>query len=60
NQGIATTLLAYASGEIVRSGRDPYCLYVKHDNPAQRLYLQLGFEPLASEETYLWPSGQFS
>jgi ribosomal protein S18 acetylase RimI-like enzyme len=60
NQGIATTLLAHASGEIVRSGRDPYCLYVKHDNPAQRLYLHLGFEPLASEETYLWPSGQFS
>lgn len=58
--GVATALLAQVCAEIVRSGRDPYCLYVKHDNPAQRLYLQLGFEPLASEETYLWPSGQLS
>jgi len=60
NQGVATALLAHATAEIVRSGRDPYCLYVKHDNPAQRLYRQLGFEPLAGEETYLWPSGQRS
>lgn len=58
NQGVATALLAHVSAEIVRSGRDPYCLYVKHDNPAQHLYLRLGFEQLASEETYLWPSGQ--
>jgi GNAT superfamily N-acetyltransferase len=57
-QGVATTLLCHVTAEITRSGRDPYCLYVKHDNPAQTLYLRLGFAPLASEETYLWPSEQ--
>lgn len=54
-QGVATTLLTQVTGEVVRSGRDAYCLYVKNDNPAQNLYLHLGFRPLASEETYLWP-----
>lgn len=54
-QGVATTMLTQVTGEIARSGRDAYCLYVKHDNPAQNLYLRLGFRPLASEETYLWP-----
>ncbi|HZC07675.1 MAG TPA: GNAT family N-acetyltransferase [Ktedonobacterales bacterium] len=57
-QGIATTMLAQVTGEIVRSGRDSYCLYVKHDNPAQRLYRRLGFAPMASEETHLWPNEQ--
>ena len=52
-QGVATSLLAHVTSEITRSGRDPYCLYVKHDNPAQNLYLRLGFERLATEETYL-------
>ncbi len=54
-RGVASTVLAHVTAEIVRSGRDPYCLYVKHDNPAQRLYLRLGFESLATEETYLAP-----
>lgn len=54
-QGVATTLLCAVTEEITRSGRDPYCLYVKHDNPAKNLYLHLGFEPLSDEETYLSP-----
>jgi GNAT superfamily N-acetyltransferase len=57
-QGVATALLCHSAAEITRSGRDPYCLYVKHDNPAQNVYLRLGFAALASEETYLWPSEQ--
>lgn len=58
NQGVATTLLTQVSIEITRSGRDPYCLYVKHDNPAQTLYRALGFERIATEETYLSAVGQ--
>ena len=54
-QGVATTMLAQVTNDMARSGRDDYCLYVKHDNPAQNLYVRLGFRPLASEETYLWP-----
>lgn len=54
--GIASTLLSHVTGEIVRSGRDPYCLYVKSDNPARRLYEQLGFVALSAEETYLSPN----
>lgn len=57
-QGVATSLLTHVTREITRSGRDPYCLYVKHDNPAQNLYLRLGFERLATEETYLSPIEQ--
>lgn len=57
-QGVATTLLSRVSEDITRSGRDPYCLYVKHDNPAQSLYQRLGFERLATEESYIWPSEQ--
>ncbi len=59
-QAVATTLLSRVTADITRSGRNPYCLYVKHDNPAQELYRRLGFEPLASEETYLSPTGQRS
>ena len=54
-QGVATTLLSAVTSEITRSGRDPYCLYVKHDNPAQALYRRLGFLRLATEETYVSP-----
>lgn len=57
-RGVATSLLSRVTGEITRSGRDPYCLYVKHDNPAQKLYLQLGFERLTTDETYLSPIEQ--
>ena len=51
--GVATALLHHVTREITRSGRDPYCLYVKHDNPAQSLYKKLGFQRLAADETYL-------
>ena len=54
-QGVATTLLSAVTSDITRSGRDPYCLYVKYDNPAQTLYRRLGFMQLATEETYLSP-----
>jgi ribosomal protein S18 acetylase RimI-like enzyme len=51
--GVATSLLHHVTREITRSGRDPYCLYVKDDNPAQTLYQKLGFRRLSTDETYL-------
>lgn len=57
-QGVATTLLASVTNDLARSGRDPYCLFVKDDNPAQSLYQRLGFEGLATEESYVWPREQ--
>ncbi len=54
--GLASTLLSHVTGEIVRSGRDPYCLYVKNENPARRLYEKLGFAALTTDETYLSPN----
>jgi GNAT superfamily N-acetyltransferase len=56
-QGIATTLLSYVSQGLVQSGRDPYCLFVKDDNPARNLYRSLGFVELSRDETYLSPTG---
>lgn len=53
-QGVATALLARATEEIVQQGRRACCLFVRHGNPAEHLYLQLGFVPLADERTYVW------
>lgn len=58
-RGAATTLLHHVTSELARTGRDPYCLYVKDDNPAQALYAQLGFKRLTTDETYLSPVGKF-
>lgn len=53
-RGVATALLARTIGEIIRPGRDICCLFVKHGNPAEQLYRQLGFVPLVDELTYNW------
>ncbi|HEX9036341.1 MAG TPA: GNAT family N-acetyltransferase [Ktedonobacterales bacterium] len=52
SQGVATTAIQHAVSELVASGRDSYCLYVKDGNPAERLYNNLGFRKLHVEETY--------
>jgi ribosomal protein S18 acetylase RimI-like enzyme len=51
-RGVATTAIAFAVHDLMQVGRNTYCLYVKDDNPAQRLYRALGFQTLAIEETY--------
>jgi len=51
-RGAATAAMVCAIHDLVRAGRDTYCLYVKDDNPAQFLYRALGFQTLATEETY--------
>jgi predicted GNAT family acetyltransferase len=45
--------MAYAVHDLVSSGHDAYCLFVKDDNPAQALYRSLGFRALITEETYI-------
>lgn len=57
HSGVASALLARATQELARSGRDTTCLYVKAGNPAHSLYMRLGYSDLATEETYL-ASGQ--
>ena len=52
-QGVAKTALSYAIHDLAQTGRHTYCLYVKSDNPAQFLYRALGFQTLATEETYI-------
>jgi acetyltransferase (GNAT) family protein len=52
-QGVATTAIAYAIHDLAQARRHTYCLYVKDDNPAQFLYRALGFQTLATEETYI-------
>lgn len=52
-QGVATTAITYAIHELAQAGRNTYCLHVKDDNPAQLLYRALGFQTLATEETYI-------
>jgi GNAT superfamily N-acetyltransferase len=54
NRGVATAMLARTIDDLVRAGRDVCCLFVKHDNPAEKLYRQLGFVPLVYEDTYVW------
>lgn len=51
-QGVATAAIARAIHDLLETGRDTYCLYVKADNPAQQLYDSLGFHTLSIEETY--------
>jgi GNAT superfamily N-acetyltransferase len=58
-QGAATALLARAVGDLLAAGSATCCLYVRHGNPAERLYRRLGFEPLLDEYTCIhesyWP-----
>jgi GNAT superfamily N-acetyltransferase len=51
-QGVATTTMASVIHDLTQAGRNAYCLYVKDGNPAERLYHELGFQALATEETY--------
>ncbi|HEV7129184.1 MAG TPA: GNAT family N-acetyltransferase, partial [Ktedonobacterales bacterium] len=51
-QGVASALLAYVVGELLASGQHVSCLYVRHGNPAERLYAHLGFLPLFDEYTF--------
>lgn len=51
-RGVATSAMAYVIDELIASGRQTYCLFVKDDNPARALYHSLGFRALATEETY--------
>jgi GNAT superfamily N-acetyltransferase len=51
-QGVATALLDRAIAETIRPGRDICCLFVRHGNPAERLYQHLGFVGLLDEDTY--------
>jgi GNAT superfamily N-acetyltransferase len=51
-QGVATAAMAYAIHDLIQTGRNTYCLYVKDDNPARFLYRRLGFQTLTAEETY--------
>lgn len=52
--GVATALLERAIADLAHNGRWTCCLFVKHGNPAERLYRQLGFVPLADEQTWIW------
>lgn len=54
--GVATAMLAHAVAETIRPGHDMSCLFVKHGNPAEQLYRELGFVPLVDEQTYAWHS----
>ncbi len=51
-QGVATALLAQMVADIITPRRPVCCLFVEHGNPAERLYHQLGFVPLADSRTY--------
>jgi GNAT superfamily N-acetyltransferase len=52
NQGVATALLAHVVDGIVASVTQLCCLYVRHGNPAERLYHSLGFVSLLDEHTF--------
>lgn len=52
--GVATAMLVHTVEETIRPGHETCCLFVKHGNPAERLYRQLGFVPLVDEQTYVW------
>jgi L-amino acid N-acyltransferase YncA len=53
-QGVATALLERAIVDTIRPGHDICCLFVRHGNPAERLYHQLGFVGLCDEDTYVY------
>lgn len=52
--GVATALLDRAIADLAHNGRWISCLFVKHGNPAETLYRQLGFAPLMDEQTWVW------
>lgn len=52
--GVATALLERAIADLAHNGRWTCCLFVKHGNPAELLYRQLGFAPLMDEQTWVW------
>lgn len=52
--GVATALLERAISDLTHNNRWTSCLFVKHGNPAERLYRQLGFVPLMDEQTWVW------
>lgn len=52
--GVATALLERVIADLAHNGRWISCLFVKHGNPAEHLYRQLGFAPLADEQTWVW------
>lgn len=52
--GVATALLERSISDLAHNGRWTCCLFVKHGNPAERLYRQLGFMPLMDEQTWIW------
>jgi L-amino acid N-acyltransferase YncA len=52
--GVATALLDRAIADLAHNGRWISCLFVKHGNPAESLYRQLGFAPLMDEQTWIW------
>ncbi|HEV8194437.1 MAG TPA: GNAT family N-acetyltransferase, partial [Ktedonobacterales bacterium] len=54
--GVATAMLTRAVEDSIRTGHQTCCLFVKHGNPAEHLYRQLGFVPLVDEQTYVWHS----
>lgn len=53
-QGVATALIVRAVVEVAQMDRPVCCLFVRHENPAKRLYRSLGFQPLLTEDTYMW------
>ena len=57
-QGVATALLERTISDLAHNGRWISCLFVKHGNPAERLYRQLGFVPLMDEQTWVWTPWQ--
>ncbi|HEY7832015.1 MAG TPA: GNAT family N-acetyltransferase [Ktedonobacterales bacterium] len=50
-QGVASSVLAHTVAELEASGYTACCLYVRHGNPAERLYAHLGFVTLLDEFT---------
>ena len=57
-RGVATALLERTISDLAHGGSWTSCLFVKHGNPAERLYRQLGFVPLMDEQTWVWTPWQ--
>lgn len=53
-QGVATALLRRTISDLVRPGHEACCLFVRHGNPAENLYRELDFVPLADELAFSW------